>query len=104
MNKQFSPRSIEKILDRDDRRCAVCGTNDIYDCHHVFFKSELFNYTVRHPENGAVVCRECHENAHARGPADKYLKSRALRLFRDTLPDKDISILEGIYAERYGRL
>lgn len=57
----------KEILERDGRRCTVCGTAKNLEVHHLtydHFGDEL-------PEELVTLCRKCHEKLHEKDIAEK---------------------------------
>lgn len=64
-SKNFTEKVKAQIFERDDYKCVRCGTmNDLeHTPHHIFFKSQGGYGTL---DNGATVCRGCHDWAHGK--------------------------------------
>lgn len=108
MDKNFPHKIKLEILERDNYRCRKCGTRSNLEYrapHHCFFKSELFREIVNWKENGCVICFRCHNEAHARGPADYILKSYAIREFERNPNTKQVDLEElyKIFKQHYGK-
>lgn len=52
----------DRVRRRDGGRCRWCGTTDLLQIHHVFYRSEGGADT---PRNLLTLCWECHERAHS---------------------------------------
>lgn len=53
-----------RIRMRDGYRCALCGAEDvIIDVHHIVY---LSHWGTNRQENLVSLCRDCHQNEHAR--------------------------------------
>jgi hypothetical protein len=54
------------VLERDGFACVSCGATDHLEAHHIV--RWVDNPALRvEPENGATLCRLCHQNEHRRG-------------------------------------
>ena len=51
----------EKVAERDNYQCRVCGNNQI-QIHHIVFRSHGGKDT---PENLIALCFRCHAQAHS---------------------------------------
>ncbi|WP_182200114.1 HNH endonuclease [Paraliobacillus salinarum] len=61
-NKNFTQAIKLAIFKRDEHRCVKCGSHKIENVpHHVIYKSQGGLGTK---QNGATVCRLCHDWAH----------------------------------------
>ena len=59
------------VFSRDQYQCAVCGSTEALDAHHITDRGEMSNGGYV-PENGITLCSECHKKAefyHASGKA-----------------------------------
>jgi hypothetical protein len=61
---KFSPKTIQRIFERDEWRCVRCGTSSDLESvpHHILYRSQLGKGTE---DNGATVCQTCHRLAHS---------------------------------------
>nr|DAU49992.1 MAG TPA: NinG recombination protein [Caudoviricetes sp.] len=51
------------ILDRDDHKCLICGSNTDLQVHHILSIST--HPQLRLDDNNLIsVCTQCHENIH----------------------------------------
>lgn len=57
---KFSKAVRKAIIERDNGLCVRCG-RPYEDIHHIQFRSQGGEGTI---DNGACVCRSCHEWAH----------------------------------------
>jgi 5-methylcytosine-specific restriction endonuclease McrA len=60
----FSRKTRQAILERDNYSCVRCGRL-VSSIHHIRFRSELTD-DVTHKRNGVCVCITCHSYAHER--------------------------------------
>ena len=61
---QFSAKTIQAILARDENKCVKCGSYHVESVpHHITFRSALGEGTKR---NGVTICRRCHDWAHGK--------------------------------------
>lgn len=59
----FSEKTIQEILDRDNHQCIRCGSYHLENRpHHVIYRSGM---GTGHKRNGVAICPHCHEWAHA---------------------------------------
>jgi hypothetical protein len=61
---KFSPKTIQRIFERDGWRCVRCGASSDLESkpHHIVYKSAGGLGTE---DNGATTCRACHRLAHS---------------------------------------
>lgn len=52
-----------QVLEKDHRTCRRCGTTEFPEAHHVEAWSQEPDLRYD-PENGAVLCYECHKLYH----------------------------------------
>ncbi|MCL6557286.1 MAG: HNH endonuclease [Firmicutes bacterium] len=66
----------EKVLNRDGRKCVLCGSETKLERHHVVFRSRGGTDT---PQNQVTLCKKCQREIHVEG------KRRAFksRMFQD---------------------
>lgn len=79
---KFSPKTIQRITERDKGLCVRCGSPYIESVpHHVVYRSQLGKGTV---ENGVTIDRKCHDWAHGlcEGP-DGELAADGRKWFED---------------------
>lgn len=64
------------VLNRDDRRCHICGSDIFVQAHHIIprdhDKEGRWWYS---PTNGIALCYRCHEHVHGKWMS-KYYKNR----------------------------
>jgi len=61
---QFSAKTIQAILARDNFKCVCCGSHYVESVpHHIIFRSQGGTGDKR---NGATVDRLCHDWAHGK--------------------------------------
>jgi 5-methylcytosine-specific restriction endonuclease McrA len=62
---EFSKKTIDEILERDDHKCVSCHRSTMIESipHHVIFKSQGGEGIKR---NGVTICRYCHDWAHGK--------------------------------------
>lgn len=107
MNKNFSQKTKEEILARDNELCRACGgwNGTIEEVpHHIFYRSELHREFARWPENGATIHKECHHKIHHTPDGkeiDKKLKQEAILMFMDKLGVDDLIELIKIYKSKH---
>lgn len=53
----------DEVLIRDKFKCQKCGSMHEPTCHHIIPKKFQSNFTYN-PNNGIVLCKECHEDWH----------------------------------------
>lgn len=55
------------VLARAKGRCERCGVKARLDAHHIVPRSRAPGWAGLHrPENGAALCRPCHQSVHER--------------------------------------
>jgi ribosomal protein S27AE len=94
--EQYNPRKGEKyekwrasILKRDKRTCALCGSKDFPNAHHVERWAD--NVKLRyHIQNGVTLCMVCHNKHH--GPHRQP--------FPEIINEKLIAYLGRIYGKK----
>lgn len=52
-----------KVLDRDEKRCTMCGSKERLHVHHIK-PYALFPHLRIDPANGVTLCCECHKAVH----------------------------------------
>jgi len=53
----------KKILERDENKCQLCGSDEYLEVHHKIPWAEAPEYRL-HVDNGIVLCVDCHANQH----------------------------------------
>lgn len=54
-----------RVLEKDNYRCVVCGSEEKLHCHHIILMSVSFDNAFN-VNNGIVLCKQCHDLAHTR--------------------------------------
>lgn len=67
----------EKILERDNRACVVCGRNNNLQVHHKVYRPRLEDAAL---EDLETLCRTCHAQQHGIGPTAFEYKAHEIRL------------------------
>lgn len=67
-----SKKTYNEVYERCDGRCAICGTNQNLEYHHIYFRSERPDL-IDEPDNGIMLCGEFANNCH-KGKAHKNKK------------------------------
>src|SRR5574344_314884 len=57
-----SKETYEKVFDRDNGRCRLCGDNNI-SLHHIEYRSERKDL-IDEPTNCIMLCIKCHLMVH----------------------------------------
>lgn len=60
--KSIPPSIRDKVLERDDHQCVKCGTDEELTLHHIIPRSQGGMDAM---SNYAMVCDDCHIQAHA---------------------------------------
>ena len=60
--KCVSKETYQKVYDRDNGRCRLCGNNKI-QLHHIVYRSEDKSL-IDVPDNCIMLCVECHKKVH----------------------------------------
>jgi 5-methylcytosine-specific restriction endonuclease McrA len=59
---EFSQKTIDAILARDEHKCVKCGSGDLdIKPHHITYRSQG---GAGSKWNGATICKRCHEWVH----------------------------------------
>ena len=75
---RFSDKTIKSIGERDGWLCVRCGSPYIESVpHHIIYKSQLGKGTA---DNGATICRPCHDLAHSKRAVREWFEEFRLRL------------------------
>lgn len=53
----------KQIIQRDGKRCKLCGSTYWLEAHHIIYKSQGGERT--NPLNGIMLCKVCHLDVHA---------------------------------------
>ncbi len=56
----FDKATREYIIERDNRRCIVCGSTSYLGIAHIFVSRAKGGRGIR--SNGVVLCQRCHHN------------------------------------------
>lgn len=67
----------EKVLNRDGRKCVLCGSETNLQRHHVVFRSRGGTDT---PQNQVTLCKECQRKIHVEGQKQGF-RGRMFREF-----------------------
>ena len=67
-----SKKTYNEVFNRCNGKCAICGTSQYLEYHHVFFRSERPDL-IDNPDNGLMLCGEFANNCH-KGKAHKNKK------------------------------
>ncbi len=67
-----SKETYNIVLERCNGRCAICGTTQYLEYHHIYFRSERPDL-IDDPNNGIMLCGEFANNCH-KGKAHKNKK------------------------------
>lgn len=66
------PAVRQAVLDRDDNRCVVCGSNWRLELHHVVYRSQGGGHD---DANLATLCQRCHQRIHAGRLSIRFLEA-----------------------------
>ena len=64
-----SKKTYNEVYERCNGVCAICGTNQHLEYHHIYFRSERKDL-IDDPNNGIMLCGEFANNCH-KGKAHK---------------------------------
>ena len=67
-----SKETYNIVLERCNGRCAICGTTQCLEYHHIYYRSERPDL-IDDPDNGIMLCGEFANNCH-KGKAHKNKK------------------------------
>ena len=67
-----SKKTYNEVYERCNGVCAICGTNQNLEYHHIYFRSERKDL-IDEPSNGILLCGEFANNCH-KGKAHKNKK------------------------------
>ena len=67
-----SRKTYEEVYERCNGRCAICGTTQCLEYHHIYYRSERPDL-IDDPDNGIMLCGEFANNCH-KGKAHKNKK------------------------------
>lgn len=67
-----SKETYNIVFDRCGGKCAICGTTQCLEYHHVYYRSERPDL-IDDPDNGIMLCGEFANNCH-KGKAHKNKK------------------------------
>lgn len=70
-NGNWQKRRVD-ILQRDNFKCTICGSNELLDIHHVDY-IEGFKAWEYPNDMFKTLCRKCHEKEQPRSKAERYL-------------------------------
>lgn len=89
---KFSPETTKRIFEYDEYRCASCRSYRIESVpHHIIFKSACGQGTF---DNGATVCRRCHDWAHGKCEGPNGEKSNLGRKWFEDYQERKIKSME----------
>ena len=58
-----SKKTYNEVYERCNGRCAICGTTQCLEYHHVLYRSERPDL-IDDPNNGIMLCNEFANNCH----------------------------------------
>lgn len=61
--EQKCERTWQKAVISRDKKCRLCGGTKDLHAHHIVFRSQSLN-TKFDMDNGAALCRRCHDYSH----------------------------------------
>ena len=64
-----SKKTYDEVFERCNGVCAICGTNQNLEYHHIYYRSERKDL-IDDPNNGIMLCGEFANNCH-KGKAHK---------------------------------
>ena len=67
-----SKKTYKEVYERCNGICAICGTNQNLEYHHIYYRSERKDL-IDDPDNGIMLCGEFANNCH-KGKAHKNKK------------------------------
>lgn len=67
-----SRKTYDEVYERCNGRCAICGTTQGLEYHHIYYRSERPDL-IDDPNNGIMLCNEFANNCH-KGAAHKNKK------------------------------
>ena len=67
-----SKKTYEEVFERCDGKCAICGTTQDLEYHHIYYRSERKDL-IDVSDNGIMLCGEFANNCH-KGKAHKNKK------------------------------
>lgn len=67
-----SKKTYDEVYKRCNGSCAICGTNQNLEYHHIYYRSERKDL-IDDPNNGIMLCGEFANNCH-KGKAHKNKK------------------------------
>lgn len=70
--KTVSKKTYEEVFNQCNGRCAICGTTQNLEYHHIYYRSERPDL-IDDPDNGIMLCGEFANNCH-KGKAHKNKK------------------------------
>lgn len=54
----------ECVYTRDEGKCVLCGSNELIQLHHIFYRSERKDL-INDPNNCVLLCLKCHQLVHS---------------------------------------
>lgn len=76
----FDMKTRKCIINRDKGLCVRCGS-PYTEIHHCIFRSQGGGGTA---DNGACVCKSCHDLAHSKRSVREWFEAFRLRLLEET--------------------
>ena len=61
--KIVSQKTYNEVYERSKGLCAICGTSQYLEYHHIYFRSERPDL-IDDPNNGIMLCGEFANNCH----------------------------------------
>lgn len=61
----------KEIFNYYNGRCAICGSNDRCEAHHIIPYSVAPLWIRDRLQNGILLCKSCHDMAHGKKPSQK---------------------------------
>ena len=58
-----SKQTYKIVFDEYDGKCALCGTTEALQYHHILYRSEA-KHLIDDPTNGILLCMNCHKLVH----------------------------------------
>jgi len=56
--------TYQKVFERDNGKCQLCGTNKELQLHHILYRSERKDL-INEPSNCVMLCLMCHKKVHS---------------------------------------
>lgn len=56
--------TYQKVFERDNGKCRLCGAINQLQLHHIFYRSERKDL-INEPNNCIMLCFKCHKKVHS---------------------------------------